>query len=144
MQQNTIIAFVINSVLFISLFCLTYILSHSDTPPLAYNQGRFIALAITHVIAIFMVVRLVMIRSLYEYVAWAFQLSLIISILCTIVEVYNVFSFGIYHNVKKNSMGAGKLTYLNLYFLIYMYSLITSFVTGLFVCCTNIMLKIHK
>ena len=85
-----------------------------------------------------------MLKDLYGYIVWAFQMSLIISISFTIVEVYNILKYGVYHEVKKNQMGTGELTYLNLYFLIYMYSLITGFITGLFVCCTNMMLKIHK
>ena len=144
MQQNTIIALITNIILFASLFCLTYTLAHSDHPILPYNQGRFYALAAIHVIAIFMVVRLVMIKELYEYVVWAFQMSFIISLSFTVVEVFNLYSFGVYHSGKVNEMGIGELTYLNLYFLMYMYSLITGFITGLFVLCTNIMLKIHK
>lgn len=36
------------------------------------------------------------------------------------------------------------MAYLNFYFLIYMYTLITSFVTGLFICMTNCCIKIHS
>lgn len=143
MQQNTIICIITNTVLFISMYFLAHIMSlhHQQLQPT--SNSRFFSLFVVHIFTIFMMVRLIMIHDVYPIMVWAFQLSLVISLCFCAAEMYNFIKLGLVKPESFVDMDAGELTYLNLYFLILMYSLITAFVTGLFVGCTNVCMYFH-
>ena len=139
-----IVSLSVVSVLLISLFFLSKMVLRERAYLEPTSPLRFTVFIIEHVFIMFMMIWFMFLEDTYGYVKWAFALSLINSLMLTGTEVSIFVHRSTYGDFGEKFAEPLEMAYLNCYFLIYMYSLITAFLSGLFIILTNIFATIQE
>ena len=84
-----------------------------------------------------MLIRFVKLRFAYEYIVWVFQLTAMNSFAMTVTEIAIHMAFSTAKIKISYQKAALELGFLNCYFLIYMYSLISLFLSSVYICLTK-------
>lgn len=142
-NRNSLIAAGVVFILLLSLFFLVRV-TFNDAPYLMQTTiPRLNAFVLVHLILIGMMIWFTMLTQMFQYIRWGFVLSFSVALVITSVEIY----VGILRSRPANKQFDIKtvepleLAYLNCYFIVYMYSLISCFLSGLFYCCTRCLIK---
>lgn len=144
MEHNTIVGGGIIILMLFSLYVVVHMLATNADQLLSTTLPRMIVFAVCHVVVMGFMVRFMVVKETYEYAVWAWQLSATLSLLLTLAEVLNVIREGGLPKQVDEPMLTEELAYLNVYFLVYMYALITAFITGLFVGLTNLFIRAQQ
>lgn len=142
-NHNNLIAIGIISVIMVSLFFLVRV-ALNDAPYLMFTTlPRLTAFVFIHIFIISMMIWFTRLTQLYEYVRWGFVLSGSVALTITSVQIYVAYLRRHAKNEQYNikTLQPIELAYLNCYFIVYMYSLISSFLSGLYYCCTKCLIK---
>jgi hypothetical protein len=101
------------------------------------SKLRFMGFLVIHLYIIVMMVIFLMVRHTYSFVKWGFGLSLGTACMGTTIEIIlSVYRMNNNNSYNVKTVMPSELAYLNCYFLIYMYSLICCFLTGLYLFLT--------
>lgn len=140
MNRKIILAIIVNLLLAVSAYCLVLLISRPAVENDETTKLRFTFLLAVHGLLFVMMIIVIRIEQVYYLIVAIFASLFIISLALYICEM-NVqliarspqyqYSHYAYHLEKL------ELTYLNIYFLIYMYSLIGLIPSGLFLIATE-------
>lgn len=144
MNKNQIIAILVTALLITSLFFLAHLLFQERAYLEPTTPTRLTVFSLLHVFMCFHMIWFSVLLETYDYVRWGFVLSFVNAFAITCAEVAIFISRsrrGIYQPTFAEPL---EMAYLNFYFLIYMYSLIASFLCGLFFCLTKCFAALHE
>lgn len=140
MNRKIILAIIVNLLLVVSTNCLVLLISRPAVENDATTKLRLTFLVAVHALMFIMMIIIICIEQTYYLIVAIFASLFIISVSLYICEIkvqqiasspqYQYTHYA-YHLEKL------ELTYLNIYFLIYMYSLIGLIPSGLFLIATE-------
>lgn len=108
------------------------------------SRPRLNAFVIVHLVIIGMMVWFSQLGETYSYVRWGFFFSLTVTLIISAVEVTILARRLNNKGYDIRAVEPVELAFLNCYFILYMYALIASFLSGLFFCFTECCIKIRE
>jgi hypothetical protein len=139
MNRKLIIAIIVNIIIILSLYTLIGLINLPHKELDVTSKLRFLCFIGIHAIVFISMIVMIRLQGIYNFVMLAFLNFFIIVISITICEsLVRQLESSHRYNYKKNdgSSLSIELTYLNLYFLTYMYGIIGFILTGIYLIST--------